>query len=234
MFIPIGTYEDVSRAWMNKLLVVTNILVHMWGYVSLYGLGAVLNSHFYGADLRRLLLWPDEFWHVVFTHMFIHGDWFHLTGNMIFLWTFGGLVELGMQGRSAFRYLLLYLLCGLVAWAAQSVYMLYTIIDEWDLAIPIVGASGAISGVMGYALMRYPATKVKFWTMIFLYTRIVPLWSWVFLLYWAGFQGIAIYGEFMGAESQGVAFWVHGGGFVAGVILAFVPYFKKQPQQTVW
>jgi membrane associated rhomboid family serine protease len=144
----------------------------------------------------------------VLTHMFLHGSWMHLLGNMWFLWLFGNNVEDAMTRP---RFLAFYLLCGLGAALLQ-------VATDPQSPIPMVGASGAISGVMGAYLMLYP--RVRVFTMVplgfFLHTMALP--AWVMLIYWMGLQFLG--GIFsIGAEGGGVAFWAHIGGFVAGVVL---------------
>jgi membrane associated rhomboid family serine protease len=145
--------------------------------------------------------------HVV-THMFLHGSWMHLLGNMWFLWLFGNNVEDSM-GR--LRFMIFYLVCGLAAAAGQ-------IVTSPASAIPMVGASGAISGVMGAYLVLYP--KVRVYTLVplgfFLTSMALP--AWVMLGYWFFIQFVSGLVSF-GGEAGGVAFWAHVGGFVAGVVL---------------
>jgi membrane associated rhomboid family serine protease len=144
----------------------------------------------------------------VVTSMFLHGSWMHLLGNMWFLWLFGNNVEDAMP-RS--RFVAFYLLCGLAAALLQ-------VIVNPRSAVPMVGASGAISGVMGAYLVLYPRARV--FTLVplgFVFTS-VALPAWVMLLYWSALQFV---GGFVtvGGEGGGVAFWAHVGGFVAGVVL---------------
>src|SRR5689334_467100 len=139
----------------------------------------------------------------VFTHMFLHGSWMHLLGNMWFLWLFGNNIEDSM-GRV--RFVVFYLLCGLAAAAAQ-------IITSPSSPIPMVGASGAISGVMGAYLLLYP--KVRVYTLVPLGFCITSLAlpAWVMLGYWFALQFFSGLVSF-GGEMGGVAFWAHVGGFV--------------------
>ena len=141
----------------------------------------------------------------IFTSMFLHGGWMHLIGNMWFLWLFGNNVEDSM-GRG--RFIVFYLLCGIAAAAAQ-------VIAQPDSAVPMVGASGAISGVMGAYIVLYPNVRVYTLIPLFIIFTTVALPAWVMLGYWMLLQ---IFGGLSGQES-GVAFWAHIGGFVAGVVL---------------
>ena len=147
----------------------------------------------------------------VLTSMFLHGSWMHLLGNMWFLWLFGNNVE---DAMSRLRFIVFYLLCGLAAALLQ-------VVVEPASAIPMVGASGAISGVMGAYLVLFPTVRVfTFVALGFLFTT-VALPAWVMLIYWMVLQ---LFGGFLriGGEGGGVAFWAHIGGFLAGVILVKV------------
>ena len=148
-----------------------------------------------------------QFSHVL-THMFLHGSWMHLLGNMWFLWLFGNNVEDSM-GR--LRFIGFYLLCGLAAAAAQ-------IITSPGSAIPMVGASGAISGVMGGYLLLYPTVRVYTLVVLGFFITSMALPAWVMLGYWFLIQFVSGWVSF-GGEGGGVAFWAHIGGFVAGIVL---------------
>ncbi len=148
---------------------------------------------------------PGASWHTMATSMFLHGSWFHLIGNMWFLWVFGNNVEDSM-GHG--RFVLFYLVTGILAAAAQ-------ILTSPTSAVPMVGASGAISGVMGGYLLLYPRVRIHmlvFWG--FLVTTVaVP--AYFMLLYWALIQFLSGLWT-AGAEGGGVAFMAHLGGFIAG------------------
>jgi membrane associated rhomboid family serine protease len=145
----------------------------------------------------------------VLSSMFLHGGWMHLLGNMWFMWIFGNNIEDSM-GHA--RFLVFYLLCGVAAALAQ-------VMINPDSGIPMVGASGAISGVMGAYLILYP--RVRVWTMVpigfFLTSIALPAWT--MLLYWIAIQTFGGLIGILGEERGGVAFWAHIGGFVAGVVL---------------
>jgi len=143
----------------------------------------------------------------LFTSMFLHGGWMHLIGNMWFLWIFGNNVEDSM-GR--LRFIAFYLITGLAAAAGQ-------VITSPDSIIPMVGASGAISGVMGAYLVLYPRVKVYALVPIFIFFTTIALPAWAMLGYWFALQLFS--GLFSSGEMGGVAFWAHIGGFVAGVVL---------------
>jgi len=144
------------------------------------------------------------------TSMFLHGGWGHLLGNCLFFWVFGNNVEDSM-GR--LRFLVFYVVCGLAAAAAQ------VLVDPAS-PIPMVGASGAISGVMGAYLLLYPRVRVNMLFIIFIIIRIIPLPAWLVLLWWFFLQLITGLPQLNQMDSQGgVAVWAHVGGFVAGLVL---------------
>jgi membrane associated rhomboid family serine protease len=142
------------------------------------------------------------------THMFLHGSWMHLLGNMWFLWLFGNNVE---DSMGKLRFVAFYLATGLAAAAGQ-------IITSPDSVIPMVGASGAISGVMGGYLLLFP--RVRVYTLVFLgfFVTSIALPAWAMLGYWLVIQLFSGLVSF-GGEVGGVAFWAHVGGFMAGMVL---------------
>jgi membrane associated rhomboid family serine protease len=145
----------------------------------------------------------------VLTSMFMHGSWMHLLGNMWFMWIFGNNVEDSM-GR--LRFIAFYLISGLTAAMGQ-------VITDPASAIPMVGASGAISGVMGGYLILYPRVRVFAMIPLGFFLTSVALPAWVMLGYWFLIQFVSGLVAFGGEVGGGVAFWAHIGGFVAGVLL---------------
>ena len=149
-------------------------------------------------------------WASVLTSMFMHGGWEHIIGNMVFLWVFGNNVE-DVMGHG--RFLVFYLVCGVAADAAH-------VLLSPTSAVPTVGASGAISGVMGAYILLYPHARVQTWVPPIFIWR---LRAWVLLGYWFVLQ---VFGGLVqiGAEAGdrgGVAVWAHVGGFVAGLVLIY-------------
>jgi membrane associated rhomboid family serine protease len=156
------------------------------------------------ADPRNLL--------TPLTSMFLHGGWGHLLGNGLFLWIFGNNVEDSM-GR--FRFLVFYLLCGFAAVVAQVA------INPGSI-VPMVGASGAISGVLGAYLVLYPRVRVNILVFLFIFIRVISVPAWMMLLFWIGLQlvsGLPQLSSVRPDVSAGVAVWAHIGGFAAGVAL---------------
>jgi membrane associated rhomboid family serine protease len=147
----------------------------------------------------------------LFTSMFLHGSWLHLIANMWFLWLFGNNVEDSM-GHA--RFLIFYLLTGLMAAGAH-------VFAEPDSVVPIVGASGAISGVMGAYLILYPRIRIQTLFIFVIILRIIAVPAWFVLILWFALQLLSGMSAPVGATG-GVAFWAHVGGFVAGVVLVKV------------
>jgi membrane associated rhomboid family serine protease len=143
--------------------------------------------------------------------MFLHGSWMHLLGNMWFLWIFGDNVEDSMTRP---RFVAFYLFSGLAAALAQ-------VLTSPASGVPMVGASGAISGVMGGYLVLYPRVRVFAIVPLGFFLTSVALPAWMMLVYWAGLQLLSGFAS-MGDGGGGVAFWAHVGGFVAGVVLVKV------------
>jgi membrane associated rhomboid family serine protease len=150
------------------------------------------------------------------TSMFLHGSWGHILGNSLYLWIFGNNVE---DSTGRVRFLLFYLICGLAAVAAHVAL-------EPTSPVPTVGASGAISGIMGAYLVLYPHARIRmFFPPFFLFH--VP--AWLMLVFWFGTQvltGLPQLSPMRPEVSGGVAVWAHVGGFVAGVIL--VKFFENR------
>jgi membrane associated rhomboid family serine protease len=142
----------------------------------------------------------------VITSMFLHGSWLHLLGNMWFLWLFGNNVEDAMTRP---RFVAFYLLCGVAAALLQ-------VFTQPNSAIPMVGASGAISGVMGAYLVLYPHVRVFTLVPLGFFITSFALPAWTMLAYWFVLQFLS--GFSRGSGEGGVAFWAHIGGFVAGVV----------------
>ena len=154
-------------------------------------------------------------WETVLTSMFMHGGWLHLIGNMWFLWVFGNNVE-DSSGR--LRFLIFYLLCGAIAALAQS-------LANPESRIPMVGASGAISGVMGAYIILYPKVRVHMLVFLGFYVTKLAVPAYFMLGYWLLIQLVS--GALaVGQESGGVAFLAHAGGFVAGMLL--ITLFKNR------
>lgn len=159
---------------------------------------------------------PSSYWPFL-THIFLHGGWMHFLGNMWFLWLFGDNVE-DRLGRP--RYLLFYLACGVLAGLAQFAL-------TPGSRVPLIGASGAISGVMGAYFVLYPGARILTLVPIFVFIQFIQVPAFVFLGLWFFLQLQG--GAFSSAGSGGVAFWAHVGGFVAGIVLLKAMDPARQP-----
>jgi membrane associated rhomboid family serine protease len=149
-----------------------------------------------------------QFSHLI-TSMFLHGSWMHLIGNMWFLWIFGNNIEDSMTRP---RFVFFYLICGLTAALAQ-------VAASPGSNVPMVGASGAISGVMGAYLILYPRVRVYTLVPLGFFLTTIALPAWFMLLYWVFLQLASGLVSLTGAEMGGVAFWAHLGGFASGILL---------------
>jgi membrane associated rhomboid family serine protease len=152
-------------------------------------------------------------WYTLLTSMFMHGGWFHILGNLWFLWVFGDNVE---DSMGSLRFVLFYSSCGLAASLAH-------VVSSPSSAVPVVGASGAIGGIMGAYAVLYPRVPVHMLVVLgFFFTRIVVP-AYLMLGYWFLLQLLGGIPALHGAGT-GVAFWAHIGGFAAGV--ALIPLFR--------
>lgn len=211
MLFPIG--DDNIKGGHYPLfsygLIAVNVLVFIWqinqgAYAEefVYTFGAVPSEIVHGQD-----------WYALFTSLFLHGGWAHIVGNMVFLWIFADNIEATIGNG---RFLLFYLLAGLIAHAAHIFFNI-------DSVIPTIGASGAISGVMGAYMVLFPSSRVR--VLFFIFPFYVP--AILFLGFWIYFQFQSGLGELQAApgESGGVAYWAHIGGFVFGVLAGF--YYRR-------
>ena len=200
---PIATY----------VLIGLNVLA--WFFLQGFGDEQALRSSVQQFGLKPGELFSNEHytgqWSELISSMFMHGSWMHIIGNMWFLWIFGDNIE---DSMGSVRFVVFYLLSGLAAAAAQ-------IVSDTSSMIPMVGASGAIGGVMGAYIVLYP--KVKVHMLVFIMIIRVPAIA--MLGYWMGVQLIGGVSS-IGASGGGTAFWAHVGGFAAGAILVW--FFKDE------
>jgi membrane associated rhomboid family serine protease len=203
--IPIKvTQPTYSRPVVTIFLIAINLLVFLYefwlGLVDPYSLNNFMTVY----SLR------PAYFHIenVLTAMFVHANWMHVLGNMLFLWVFGASVE-DILGHG--KYLAFYLICGFVAAMAQ-------VLMDPSSRIPMVGASGAIAGVMGAYLVKFPRSHVLMLTwFLFIFTFEVP--AWLMLVYWFALQLFGGFGSITESAQGGTAFFAHVGGFVAGALL---------------
>ena len=149
-------------------------------------------------------------WLTPITSMFLHGSWSHILMNAVFFWVFGNNIEDSMGPG---RFLSFYLSCGLIAAAVH-------VLSQPGSPVPTVGASGAISGVLGAYLVLYPRVRVNMLFIFVIFFRVFAIRAWMVLIWWFGLQVLSAYvGTSRPEESGGIAVWAHIGGFVAGMVL---------------
>ena len=215
---PILTWSLVALNLAVFLLEVARPADALQAFVTAWGV--VPREYSVGRDLAPLI--PVPFWSTLLTSMFLHGGWMHLGGNMLYLWIFGDNLEHRM-GHA--RFLVFYLLCGLAAGGAHIAF-------NSGSSVPTVGASGAISGILGGYLLLFPHNKVRVLTRggVMAVPAIYVLGFWIFIQFINSVGSMANTWET--GSGGGVAYLAHVGGFVAGLVLvklfarrgaAFVP-----------
>jgi membrane associated rhomboid family serine protease len=217
--------KSLTTPHINRLIIIANIIIFTLFWLSSQNI--LLNQKFaenmWGTENRPgvFVMVPGEIIQgqrlfTLFTSMFMHAGWFHLLGNMLFLYVFGNNVE---DAFGHVGYLVFYVISGLVATLAYIVSILL-VPAIGDLAAGLVGASGAISGVLGAYIVLYPKAKI----VAFVFFFILPVPAIIFLGFWFIMQWF--YGFF--DIAGGVAYWAHIGGFIAGMILALVFGLKRK------
>jgi hypothetical protein len=197
---------------MNVALIVMNLLV--WVYYELPDLeGAIAHASFYPCDVDNTCQAPLPWTVSWLTAMFMHGSWDHLLGNMLFLAIFGKNVE---DAFGHLRYLAFYIAGGFAATALQTA-MTLLFSSEADARIPMLGASGAISAVLGAFAVLYPHARIKTLALVF----IVQIPAWLYLGGWFLYQLVEAHDALLtaSAEGSGVAFFAHIGGFLFGWVV---------------
>jgi len=217
--------KSLTTPHINRLILIANIIIFTLFWFSSQNilLDQKFAENMWGTNNSPgvFVMVPDEIIHgqrlfTLFTSMFMHANWLHLFGNMLFLYVFGDNIEdaFGHAG-----YLVFYIISGLAATLAYIVSILL-VPAIGDLAAGLVGASGAISGVLGAYIVLYP--KARIIALVFYF--ILPVPAIVFLGFWFIMQWF--YGFF--DMSGGVAYWAHIGGFIAGMILALAFGLKRK------
>lgn len=237
-------YRDDNPSLLTPYVTIAIIVINVLVWIGVQGMGAELDL---ARSICQLGLIPGDLlgklpagttipvgsgmscvisagipWQTPITSMFLHGGWLHIAGNMWFLWIFGNNVEDSM-GHG--RYAAFYILSGLAAAAAQ-------VFLSPGSAVPMVGASGAISGVMGAYGILYPRVRIHTLIILIVLFFRVTVPAWVMLGYWFFLQ---LLGSTAG-EGAGVAFWAHVGGFSAGMLLIMVfrdPVLLAKRQQLI-
>ena len=197
-------------------LIAANILVFI-SYFSLFGDERALSNFYFTYGLVPAISAPETF----VTSMFLHGGFMHLAGNMLFLYVFGDNLE---DAMGHVKFLLFYLAAGFAAAGAQF-------ISDPSSTVPMVGASGAIAGVMGGYLLLYPKARVDVLIFIVIIIRVIPIPAWIVLGSWFGIQ--LVQGAATPTAGGGVAYWAHAGGFVAGLLLT-IPVWHRMGGARYW
>jgi membrane associated rhomboid family serine protease len=217
--IPIGDYAGARPRfpYVNLTLILINVAVFIYQLT----LGSGLDNFFltWGATPRELTTGNDidpllpsslPVYVTLISSIFMHGGWLHLIGNMVFLWVFGDNVE---NAFGSVKYLLFYLVCGFAAAWAQ-------ILTSTNSLTPMIGASGAVAGVMGAYLIMFPGAMVRTLVFVFVFVTVVHLPAVILIGLWfllQVFQGLASVGM-----DAGTAFWAHVGGLIVGALLTLL------------
>jgi membrane associated rhomboid family serine protease len=207
MFPLKDTQPSYSRPVVTISLIAVNLLVFLFEF----SLGPYTRNNF----IEYYGLVPDHFQlSRVFTSMFLHGGWLHVLLNMWFLWIFGDNIE-DLLGHA--KYLLFYLLCGMVAALGQVIANPYS-------TVPMVGASGAIAGVMGAYLIKFPRARILTLVFVVFFITTVEIPAPIMLAYWFVTQLFSGFGSIArtNLSQGGTAFFAHIAGFVAGIVLVKV------------
>jgi membrane associated rhomboid family serine protease len=174
-------------------------------------------SIFYNFGFVPAAFFSDYSSLTIYTSMFLHGGFFHIAGNMLYLWIFGDNVE---DAMGTLKFIIFYLLCGTIAALCQG------FVDP-NSQIPMVGASGAIAGVLGAYLMLYPKANVKCLIFIIIIIQMIRIPAFIVLGFWLALQFFNIPGSI--DSDGGTAYFAHIGGFLAGIVL--IPFFKNKNVQ---
>lgn len=224
--IPLRDENPTQRVpWVNYAIIALNVVVWGWQLISEMA-GVSWLTAAYGMVPRRLFADPIGEFFTIFSSMFMHGDWGHIAGNMLFLYVFGDNVE---DRLGHFRYILFYLLSGICAALAQA------LVDPNGM-MPMVGASGAIAGALGAYVVLYPKAPIMVFNPVFLlwfvFGPVIILPAWIMVGVWFFYNlvpGVASVGL---QDAGGVAFFAHIGGFLAGLV-AVKPFCAGRERRDV-
>ena len=215
MFPLYDTVRSRTFSLINLTLVLANVLAFLY---ELQMVPATLEQFIFtwGLIPARLISDPSGAWPNIFSSMFLHGGWFHIISNMWVLLIFGDNVEAGM---GKIRYLVFYLLSGVAAGLLQT-YVLPTSM------VPMIGASGAVAGVLGAYLILFPRSRIASLVPILFIFTIIEIPAMLFLIFWFVLQLYSGLGAIQGGGESGIAWWAHVGGFAFGVIMVF--FFRRR------
>jgi len=216
---------DTARSRKFPLINLTLIIANILAFLYELQMGSNALQDFistWGLVPARLVSDPTAHWTTIYSAMFLHGGWFHILSNMWVLFIFGDNVEARM---GKIKYLIFYLLSGTAAGLLQT-YVLPT------SQVPMIGASGAIAGVLGAYLVLFPRSRVASLVPIFFIFTIIEIPAVIFLIFWFLSQLYSGLFSIQGGSASGIAWWAHVGGFVFGLVMSFVfanrrPYYRS-------
>lgn len=218
---PIRDHNPSGRTpHVTRLLIGTNVVVFLAYWFGLGSDAAIARFFMQWGLIPARIAFGEGYWTFA-TSMFLHGGWMHLAGNMLFLHVFGDNME-DRMGHG--RFLLFYLCAGLAAALVQMA-------ADPASVVPMVGASGAIAGVLGGYLLLYPKARVDVVFIFVVFFKVFPVPAWITLGVWFGLQLFS--GATTPTDGGGVAYWAHVGGFVAGLMLA-LPMFLRLGGPRFW
>ena len=219
MFPLYDTARSRTFPIINLTLIVANILAFL--YELQIGPNALEGFIFtWGLIPAKLMSDPTNNWNTIYSSMFLHGGWFHIINNMWVLFIFGDNIEARM---GKIKYLLFYLLSGTAAGLLQT-YVLPS------SQVPMIGASGAVAGVLGAYLVLFPRSRVASLVPIFFIFKIIEIPAFIYLLFWFVSQLYSGWLSFQGVGGSGIAWWAHIGGFMFGLIMSF--FFANKRRTT--
>jgi membrane associated rhomboid family serine protease len=218
---PIRDHNPSGRTpFVTYALMLLNIGIFL-SYASLFSDARAINGFFYDWAMIPAHILDGQGELTLVTSMFLHGSWMHLAGNMLFLWIFGDNIEDEM-GHVTF--LLFYVAAGLGAGAVH-------ILSSPGSDVPVVGASGAIAGVMGGYMLLFPKAKVDVLLILVVFFRVIPIPAWIMLALWFVIQFVG--GLMSDPTEGGVAHWAHAGGFIIGLMLT-LPLWRRLGGREFW
>lgn len=221
MFPLYDTVRSRRFPLINLMLILINVLAFLY---EMQMDPSVLKEFIFewGLIPVRLLNGPAAAWSTIFTSMFLHGGWFHIINNMWVLFIFGDNVEARMGG---IRYLFFYLLCGVAAGLFQT----YVLSSSQQ---PMIGASGAVAGVLGAYLILFPHSRIASLVPILFIFTIIEIPAVIFLLFWFVSQLYSGLFAIRGGGGSGIAWWAHIGGFLFGILMVF--FFRRRTIDNIY
>lgn len=215
MFPLSDSIKALRKPYVNTFFIILNIVIFFYQL----SLGSDMKFFIFEYGLIPLkvfaplhLVSPAEKIMPFFTSMFLHGGWFHIIGNMYFLFIFGDNVE---DDLGHIKYFFIYILFGVAAAVTQ-------VIMFSNSGVPTIGASGAVAGVMGYYFIRYPHATVKTLVIFIFFVTIIEIPAIVFLGIWFFIQFISGSSQAAASSGGGIAWWAHVGGFITGIIVCIL------------